>query len=552
MKSRAAYCFAQLAAACLSRLRGGDPPPAPQTPAPGPIASEEAPVPPPPTPSVTAPPVGEPVSEDADRRPEGRPLRHRSARPVPLARGRQGTRGAGVDEGARRPSTRAHLAGAPRARGAPRETEGARLRGLARGPDPPRRPPLLHAPVGDAGEGRRLRPARGKPGRSACFSIRTRGRRTGARACTRGACRGMGSASPSTSPRTIPIEATMYVMGVDTGKVSAKDVIPGTKYGYAAWTPKGDSFYYARLPVDPSIPTEARPGYTEVRFHQLGSDPAKDEVVRERTGDPTKGLGVSLSKDGRWLFVIVEHGWTSSDVYFRDLHKPAKTWTPLTEGKDALYNVSSFRGHFYVHTNEGAPKWRVFSVDPAHPERDAWKEVVPERKDATLDTVQLIGGALGPHVPQGRGDAPRAPRPRRPALQGNRAPRDRVRRLLRRSRSGRRLLLLRDVQLPPGDPLVLGARSAPRQGRNQGRDGLGVGQAEGPGRPHGVRRRANLLQLQGRDARADVRGARQGDVARRKGAGIPHGVRRVQRVGDALLPEVGFSVARAAEESSST
>jgi prolyl oligopeptidase len=191
-------------------------------------------------------------------------------------------------------------------------------------------------------------------------------------------------------------EATLHVLHVATGAESPIDVIPGTKYAYPSWTPTGDGFYYVRLPVDPAIPTDTRPGYAEVRFHRLGTDPAGDVLIRERTGDPSTFLSGSVSKDGRWLLAEVSHGWSSNDVHFRDLDDPkqAETWTPLAEGKDALYGALPFRGKFYVATNEGAPKWRVFEVDPLRPEREAWKEIVPERDDATLSGVKILGGLL--------------------------------------------------------------------------------------------------------------------------------------------------------------
>ncbi|MGO9709328.1 MAG: prolyl oligopeptidase family serine peptidase [Polyangiaceae bacterium] len=193
-------------------------------------------------------------------------------------------------------------------------------------------------------------------------------------------------------------EATMHLFDIDGGKDSAVDVIPGTKYGIASWTPAGDGFYYVRLPVDPSVATDARPGYAEICFHKLGTDPATDEIVREKTGDPTKFVTGWVSKDGRWLFSEIAHGWSSNDLYFRDLESggegSGRRWTVLAEGKDSHYSVTAFRGRFYVATNEGAPKWRVFSVDPAVPERAAWKEIVPERADATLAGVKVIGGLL--------------------------------------------------------------------------------------------------------------------------------------------------------------
>ena len=189
-------------------------------------------------------------------------------------------------------------------------------------------------------------------------------------------------------------EATMHVLDIDTGKVSTVDVIPGAKYAHASWTPKGDGFYYVRLPVDAAIPTDKRPGYSELHFHKVGMDPAKDELVHERTGDPTTFLQGWGSKSGRWLFSKIYRGTRSEDLFFRDLTKPAKTWTALAQGLDAKFGVEEYKGKFYVTTNDGAPKWRIFVVDPAYVERSAWKEIVPERSDATLDDSGIVGDKL--------------------------------------------------------------------------------------------------------------------------------------------------------------
>ncbi len=188
-------------------------------------------------------------------------------------------------------------------------------------------------------------------------------------------------------------EATLYLMDVATGKKSDIDVIEGAKYASASWTPKGDGFYYTWLPVDKSVKISDRPGFAEVRFHSLGSDPKKDTIVVPKTGDPTKFINAEISRDGKFLFRYVHHGWTASDVYFRDMKSGKQdVWTPLAEGRKAHFNVEAFNGKLYVHSDEDAPRWRVFEVDPAKPERKAWKEVIAERKDATLEAVSIIGG----------------------------------------------------------------------------------------------------------------------------------------------------------------
>ena len=189
-------------------------------------------------------------------------------------------------------------------------------------------------------------------------------------------------------------EATLYVMDVATGKKSDIDVIEGAKYAYPSWTPAGDGFYYTWLPPLASVPPSERPGQAEVRFHALGTDPSKDRVVRGKTGDPRTFIGAELSKDGRWLLLTTEHGWTRTDVEFMDLHAPKPAWRALAVGQDARYVVDVDRDRFFVRTNDGAPKYRVFKVDPSHPERAAWTEIVPERSDATLEGAGVVGHTL--------------------------------------------------------------------------------------------------------------------------------------------------------------
>ncbi|HSY21451.1 MAG TPA: prolyl oligopeptidase family serine peptidase [Polyangiaceae bacterium] len=191
-------------------------------------------------------------------------------------------------------------------------------------------------------------------------------------------------------------EATLHVMDVATGAVSAIDVIEGAKYAWPSWTPSGSGFYYTWVPVPVAdgIDPADRPGYAEVRFHELGKDPRTDRVVHEKTGNPKSFLGAAIDRTGRWLVATIEHGWSRTDVFFQDLHAAKPVWRPLAVGQDARYDVSVDRDRFFVLTNEGAPRSRVFRVDPAQPERDRWSEIIAERPDATLEGVSIVGHHL--------------------------------------------------------------------------------------------------------------------------------------------------------------
>jgi prolyl oligopeptidase len=189
-------------------------------------------------------------------------------------------------------------------------------------------------------------------------------------------------------------ESTLYVLDVATGKKSAVDVIEGTRYASPSWTASGDGFYYTWIPPRDAGPIADRPGFQEVRFHRLGIDPQKDRIVRERTGDPKTFLEASLSRNGRWLVLTTQHGWTRYDVHFMDLHATTPVWRPLAVGQDAVYEVEVDGDHFFVKTNEGAPTYRVFKVDALHPARDRWTEVVAQRVDATLESFGVVGHRL--------------------------------------------------------------------------------------------------------------------------------------------------------------
>jgi prolyl oligopeptidase len=198
--------------------------------------------------------------------------------------------------------------------------------------------------------------------------------------------------------------ATLYVRDVESGEDRPVDVIPGAKYASPSWTPDGRGFLYTRLPVDSGIAPAELPGRAELRFHSLGTDPAEDPLVHPALGDPSKFLGGYLSYDGRFLFAVVAHGWNATDVYYQDLARPggprrrpedagSRNFHTLVEGRPALFTVTAWQGAFYLLTNDEAPMFRVFRVDPDRPRREAWEEIVPEG-DATIQVMGLVGGHL--------------------------------------------------------------------------------------------------------------------------------------------------------------
>ena len=187
---------------------------------------------------------------------------------------------------------------------------------------------------------------------------------------------------------------TLHVMEVASRKVSEVDAIDDVR-GVGSWTKNGDGFYYTYFPQVPGVSVADRTGEAVVRFHKLGTNPAKDPVVREKTGDPKRMMFAQMSRDGHWLILTISKGSSNNDVYYRDMRSLEARWLPLAvSDENKQFAVSAWKDRFYVRTNDGAANWHAYRVDPRHPEREAWKEIVPEDHGAVLEGMSLVGDHL--------------------------------------------------------------------------------------------------------------------------------------------------------------
>lgn len=185
--------------------------------------------------------------------------------------------------------------------------------------------------------------------------------------------------------------SVLHLRDVATGK-DLFDRIDRTRACSLAWMPDNSGFYYTRYPAVGSVPKGEETYHRHVFYHKLGDDPAKDAKVFGEGREKEDWPNVGLSPDGRWLEVTEQQGWAKAEVYFKDRIKDTP-FIPLVEKVEALYDVTLRNDRFYVHTNEKAPRYRLFRVDPLKPARADWQEIVPEGHDV-LEGVAAIGDHL--------------------------------------------------------------------------------------------------------------------------------------------------------------
>lgn len=186
-------------------------------------------------------------------------------------------------------------------------------------------------------------------------------------------------------------ESTLRIRDVATGQ-DLPDRIAHTRHASVAWLPDGETLFYTRYPAPGDVPAGDEKYSCRVYRHRLGDDPARDELVFGEGRDKLDVPAVLVSPGGRWLVVRVHMGWQRSQIWVRDLGAPGAGWLAVAADQEALYEPVPLDDVLYVVSNEGAPRYRVFEVAYATPQREQWKELLPESEDVLTDFV-VVGGA---------------------------------------------------------------------------------------------------------------------------------------------------------------
>jgi prolyl oligopeptidase len=173
--------------------------------------------------------------------------------------------------------------------------------------------------------------------------------------------------------------AEIYVMDLKTGKLLS-DHIEWCKFTSAAW--HGDGFYYSAYdkPADGkefSNTNECQ----RVYYHKLGTKQADDKLVYEDTAHPLYFHSVLVDEDQTALMLYIAGDGVGNGMKIKDLRKPNADWVTMEASQDETISVFDVQGDtLYIETSWGAPRTRIMVADINHPQRENWKELVPEQE----------------------------------------------------------------------------------------------------------------------------------------------------------------------------
>ena len=170
---------------------------------------------------------------------------------------------------------------------------------------------------------------------------------------------------------------TINIKNLETGEIY-KDVITNTQADPTWANDNKTIFYTSKNPV--TLLSE------KIKKHTLGTD-AKTDVVVYDEKDNTNYIGVFKSKNEKYIF-IGSQGTLTTEYRMIDADRPEtafKIFTPRS--KDVLYDVFPVDGKFLIRTNWNAKNFRLMECPLDKTEKENWKEVVPNRNDVLLESV---------------------------------------------------------------------------------------------------------------------------------------------------------------------
>ena len=191
------------------------------------------------------------------------------------------------------------------------------------------------------------------------------------------------------------------IRDIRTGR-DLDDHLQWVKFTAPTWTKDNRGVYYSRFAAPK--PGDALTGlnkFNQLYYHQLGTDQSADKLIYERKDQPDWGFGGTVTEDGRYLVISASEGSDQKNrVLYLDLAQPAAPVVELLMAHDAAYDFLGNDGPvFWFKTDLDASRSRVIAIDVTQPQRDNWRELIPQSAE-TLGGVSVLNHQFVAHYLQ--------------------------------------------------------------------------------------------------------------------------------------------------------
>ncbi|MCB0627949.1 MAG: S9 family peptidase, partial [Saprospiraceae bacterium] len=171
----------------------------------------------------------------------------------------------------------------------------------------------------------------------------------------------------------------IHVMEIAT-KQKLPDVLKWVKFSGASWWK--DGFFYSRYP-EPAKGSEYSGDnkYHSIYYHQLGTPQEQDKLIYRDNDNPNIYHFGGVTEDGRYFVMYKQPGTDGFATLYKDLEQNGdfvELFAGYSNKSAVVHNIGD---HFLVRTDIGAPNYRLVEVDLKKPQKENWKEIIPENKN---------------------------------------------------------------------------------------------------------------------------------------------------------------------------
>ena len=123
-------------------------------------------------------------------------------------------------------------------------------------------------------------------------------------------------------------------------------------------------------------------------YHRLGTPQSADALVYFRPEHREWQYETAVTEDGRWLVIATHLGTDERNrVTIEDLSQPDAKPIELIDNFEHEYTLAGNDGRvLYFKTDVDAPRRRLVAIDLRKPQRENWKEIIPQRQQTLIQT----------------------------------------------------------------------------------------------------------------------------------------------------------------------
>ncbi len=170
---------------------------------------------------------------------------------------------------------------------------------------------------------------------------------------------------------------TIYLRNLNTN-TKQKDLIDNTS-GSIVWSLNSKSFFYSKLDKF------HRP--RKIFKHIIGNPIEKDQLIFEEK-DETFTCSISITSDEKFFIISSSDHITSEEYFFSSESEKIEPVLFQKRKKDVRYSIDSWKGYFYIHTNENARDYKFLRCKVNDIKN--LEVFIPEKKETVIGGLEFL------------------------------------------------------------------------------------------------------------------------------------------------------------------